>query len=46
MRTLLIASVMALSLLPCAASAQMRPLSDNDMSKISGQGLFLVSNSS
>jgi opacity protein-like surface antigen len=46
MRTLLIASVVALSLLPCAASAQMRPLSDTDMSKVSGQGLFLVSNSS
>ena len=46
MRTTLTASVVALSLLPCAASAQMRPLSDNDMSKVSGQGLFLVSNSS
>jgi len=46
MRTLLTASVVALSLLPCAASAQMRPLSDDDMSKVGGQGLFLVSNSS
>ena len=46
MRTLFTASIVALSLLPCAASAQMRPLSDNEMSKVSGQGLFLVSNSS
>jgi opacity protein-like surface antigen len=45
MRTTLIASLVALSLLPCAASAQMRPMSDNELSTVSGQGLFLVSHS-
>jgi len=50
MRTLLsasvVASLVALSLLPCAASAQMRPMSDSELSTVSGQGLFTVSNSS
>jgi hypothetical protein len=46
MRTTLAASLLAFSLLPCAASAQMRPMSDNELSTVSGQGLFTVSNSS
>jgi hypothetical protein len=46
MRTLLTASIVALLLLPCAASAQMRPMSDTELSTVSGQGLFTVSNSS
>jgi len=46
MGTLLTASLVALSLLPCAASAQMRPMSDSELSTVSGQGLFTVSNSS
>jgi hypothetical protein len=46
MRKLLTAFLVALSLLPCAASAQMRPMSDNELSGVSGQGLFTVSNSS
>ncbi|HEX8884047.1 MAG TPA: hypothetical protein VF797_06120 [Noviherbaspirillum sp.] len=33
-------------LLPASASAQMRALSDTEMSSVSGQGLFSVSNSS
>ena len=33
-------------LLPGAASAQMRPMSDTELSTVSGQGLFTVSNSS
>ena len=46
MRTLLTASIVAVLLLPCAASAQMRPMSDTELSTVSGQGLFTVSNSS
>jgi hypothetical protein len=41
-----LAPLLALMLLPCAASAQMRALSDNELSTVSGQGLFTVGNSS
>jgi len=46
MRIPLAASLLAFSLASGTASAQMRPMSDTELSTVSGQGLFTVSNSS
>lgn len=46
MRTTFAASLLAFTLASGTAAAQMRPMSDNELSTVSGQGLFTVSNSS
>jgi len=46
MRTTLAASLLAFTLASGTAAAQMRPMSDTELSTVSGQGLFTVSNSS